>query len=108
MLNLTCPNCGITADETDLHCDGQAHITRHGAGANDDDLETYLFMRNNPKGVHFERWRHVYGCGKWFHAARCTMTLEVFGTYSAQTFVPPKSLINKIKKKRPEFEGFVK
>jgi sarcosine oxidase subunit delta len=108
MLSLTCPNCGITVDETDLHCDGQAHITRHGAGSNDDDLETYLFMRNNPKGVHFERWRHVYGCGKWFHAARCTMTLEVFGTYSAQTFEPPKALINKIKKKRPEFEGFVK
>lgn len=108
MLNLTCPNCGITADETDLHCDGEAHISRHGAGASDDDLEAYLFMRRNPKGVHFERWRHVYGCGKWFHAARCTMTLEVFGTYSAQTLVPPKSLITKIKKKRPEFEGFVK
>ena len=65
-------------------------------------------MRHNPKGVHFERWRHVYGCGKWFNAARCTTTLEVFGTYSAQTVNPPKSLINKIKKKRPDWEGFVK
>ena len=44
MLNLTCPNCGITADETDLHCDGQAHIERHGAGASDDKLEEYLFI----------------------------------------------------------------
>ncbi|GHA53154.1 sarcosine oxidase subunit delta [Amylibacter ulvae] len=108
MLILTCPNCGIAADETELHADGQAHITRHGAGASDDDLETYLFMRNNPKGVHFERWRHVYGCGKWFHAARCTMTLEVFGTYPAQTLEPPKELVAKIKKKRPDWEGFVK
>lgn len=108
MLQIHCPNCGIDADETDLHCDGQAHIERHGAGASDDDLETYLFMRSNPKGVHFERWRHVYGCGKWFHAARCTMTLEVFGTYSAQTLTPPKALINKIKKKRPDWEGFTK
>ena len=108
MLNFRCPNCEITADETDLHCDGQAHIERFGAGASDDDLETYLFMRHNPKGVHFERWRHVFGCGKWFNAARCTVTLEVFGTYSAQSLVPPKSLVNKIKKKRPEWEGFVK
>ena len=44
MLNLTCPNCGITADETDLHCDGQAHIARSGINANDDELENYLFI----------------------------------------------------------------
>lgn len=95
-------------DETDLHAGGQAHITRHGAGASDADFEDYLFMRKNPKGVHFERWRHVYGCGKWFHAARCTTTLQVFGTYSAQTLTPPKPLITKIKKLRPEWEGFEK
>ncbi len=41
------------------------------------------------KGVHFERWRHTYGCGKWFLAARCTATLEVFGTYPAQVSEPP-------------------
>ena len=65
-------------------------------------------MRKNTRGVHFERWRHSYGCGKWFHAARCTTTLEVFGTYPAQTTEPPAELIEKIKQKRPEFEGFSK
>lgn len=108
MLLLNCPCCGINADETELEAGGEAHITRHGAGTSDHDFETYMFMRKNPKGVHFERWRHAYGCGKWFHAARCTMTLEVFGTYSAQTLEPPKALITKIKKKRPDWEGFVK
>ena len=44
-----CPNCGIIADETDLHCDGQAHIARSGVDANDDELENYLFMRHNQK-----------------------------------------------------------
>ena len=67
----------------------------------DEDFEAYLFMRENPKGVHFERWRHVNGCGKWFIAARCTMTLEVFGTYGAQTFEPPQDLKDKITAKRP-------
>jgi sarcosine oxidase subunit delta len=56
--------------------------------------------------VHFERWRHVSGCGKWFHAARNTMTLEVYGTYSAQTYEPPKDLVNAIKKKHPDWEGY--
>jgi len=108
MLILHCPNCGIDVDETDLAPGGEAHITRHGAGASEDDFEAYMFHRKNPRGVHFERWRHAFGCGKWFHAARDTMTLEVFGTYSAQTFEPPKALVNKIKKKRPDWEGFQK
>ena len=108
MLILTCPYCHIDADETELAPGGEAHLTRHGAGASDGDFEGYLFHRKNPKGVHFERWRHAMGCGKWFHAARCTMTLEVFGTYSAQVFEPPKDLIAKIKTKRPDWEGFNK
>lgn len=108
MLILTCPNCGVDADETDLTGGGEAHLTRFGAGSSEDDFESYLFHRRNPKGVHFERWRHTFGCGKWFHAARDTATLEVFGTYSAQTLVPPKNLQTKIKKKRPEWKGFVK
>ena len=88
MLIFQCPYCGIDADETELSPGGEAHLKRFGPGASDEDFESYLFMRENPKGVHFERWRHSNGCGKWFHAARCTMTLEVFGTYSAQTFEP--------------------
>lgn len=105
MLILECPYCGLKADETELHAGGEAHLERFGPGSQDADFEAYLFHRTNPRGVHFERWRHANGCGKWFHAARCTMTLEVFGTYSAQVSAPPKSLINKIKKKRPDWEA---
>ncbi len=101
MLILTCPYCGIDADETELAAGGQAHIKRETVGASDDDFETYMFMRENPKGVHFERWRHANGCGKWFHAARCTMTLEVFGTYEAQSYEPPAEIRAAISAKRP-------
>jgi sarcosine oxidase subunit delta len=80
---------------------GEAHLKRFGPGSSDDDFENYLFMRENPKGVHFERWRHVNGCGKWFHAARCTMTLEVFGTYSGPNHRAPKEICDKISAKRP-------
>lgn len=101
MLLLTCPNCGVAAEETDLAAGGEAHLKRSGPDATDRDLETYLFARENPRGVHFERWRHANGCGKWFHAARCTMTLEVFGTYSAQTTEPPKAILDAIAKRCP-------
>lgn len=101
MLILTCPVCGVTAEETEFHAGGEAHLKRFGPGASDEDFEGYLFMRENPRGVHLERWRHVYGCGKWFHAARCTTTLEVFGTYPAQTVEPPEALRAKLSAKRP-------
>lgn len=101
MLVLTCPYCGVEADETELSPGGEAHLTRHGPGSDDVEFTDYMFQRVNPKGVHFERWRHVYGCGKWFHAARCTQTLEVFGTYSAQVSAPPKQIRAKISKARP-------
>ena len=101
MLTLTCPYCGVAADETELAAGGEAHLKRFGPGDSDADFEGYLFMRKNPRGVHFERWRHAYGCGKWFLAARCTATLEVFGTYAAQTKEPSQELRDAISAKRP-------
>ncbi len=60
-----------------------------------------MFAKENPKGAHFERWRHNNGCGKWFIMARDTVTLEVYGTYPAQTHEPPKHIRDAITAKRP-------
>lgn len=105
MLTLTCPHCGIRAEETELSPGGEAHLRRYGPGDTDEQFEAYMFARKNPKGVHFERWRHAYGCGKWFLAARCTATLEVFGTYPAQTSAPPEYIIAAIRARRPGWEA---
>ncbi len=101
MLILHCPYCGVDADETELAAGGEAHLKRFGPGSSDEEFEGYLFGRENPRGVHLERWRHAHGCGKWFHAARCTATLEVFGTYSAQVTEPPAEIREAITAKRP-------
>lgn len=101
MLTLTCPYCGIACDETELSPGGEAHLKRYGPGSSDEDFEGYLFQRENPKGVHFERWRHTMGCGKWFLAARHTVTLEVFGIYEAQTSEPPREIRDAISAKVP-------
>ncbi len=104
MLILSCPYCGVACDETELQPGGEAHLTRFGPDASDADFEGYLFRRKNPRGVHFERWRHAYGCGKWFHAARHTVTLEVFGTYPAQVTEPPPDILDAIAAKVPGWE----
>ena len=100
MLTLTCPVCGVTAEETEFAPGGEAHLARVGPGGSDDAFEGYMFARENPKGVHLERWRHAYGCGKWFLAARCTATLEVFGTYPAQSRQPPDAILERIAARR--------
>ena len=96
MLILHCPYCGADAEETELTAGGEAHVKRFGPGSDDEAFQGYLFDRENPKCVHFERWRHSYGCGKWFHAARNTVTLEVYGTYPAQVSGPPKDICKAI------------
>ena len=92
MLTLTCPHCGLSVEETELAPGGEAHLKREGPGSDPEAFEEYLFMRENNKGPHLERWRHAYGCGKWFIAARDTATLQVLGTYPAQTAGPPDEI----------------
>ena len=82
MLRLECPWCG-ERDETEFHCGGQSHISRPGPSAevSNGDWGDYLYVRDNPKGWHFERWCHVAGCGQWFNVARHAVTHEIAGSY---------------------------
>ena len=66
MLLIDCPCCGVSGEETEFAAGGEAHLVRFGPGSSDEDFTSYLFDRKNPRGVHFERWRHAFGCGKWF------------------------------------------
>ncbi|MCP1335918.1 sarcosine oxidase subunit delta [Futiania mangrovi] len=91
MLRITCPVCGAEGDETEFAYGHQAHIHRPGPDCTDAEWEEYLFLRENPKGWHAERWLHAFGCGKWFHAVRHTVTMEIAGTYPADA-KPPADL----------------
>lgn len=102
MLILACPCCGITAEETELAPGGAAHVPRAGPGSSDDAFEAYLFLRDNPQGVHLERWLHAYGCGRWFIAARCTQSNEVFGTWPPGPM--PAAVLAQIRARRPGWE----
>ncbi len=44
------------------------------------------------RGLHFERWRCDRGCGKWFHAARDTVTME-FKAFYGITELPPREVM---------------
>ena len=82
MLIIPCPYCG-PRDEIEFACGGEAHIARPRAENTITDAEfaDYLFIRDNPKGVFLERWRHSAGCRRWFNVARDTVTHEILEVY---------------------------
>jgi len=81
MLLIECPWCG-PREQTEFNCGGEGHIVRPDpATASDREWGEYLFMRKNPKGLHYERWYHTHGCRQWFHVARSTVTHEIFVVY---------------------------
>jgi heterotetrameric sarcosine oxidase delta subunit len=90
MLLIACPWCGARA-EREFSCGGEAHIVRPAAPERLDDeaWADYLFMRRNPKGVHFERWQHSHGCRRWFNLARSTVSHEILAVYRIGE-APPK------------------
>ena len=80
MLRIPCPWCGIR-DETEFRFGGEAHVERPGLEVSDAEWADYLFNRENPKGLHYERWCHVYGCSQWFNVVRDTVTHEIHAVY---------------------------
>jgi sarcosine oxidase subunit delta len=82
MLLIPCPYCG-PRDELEFHCGGQSHIQRPGPPdmVSDQVWGEYLFFRENPKGIHFERWVHDAGCRQWFNIARDTISHQILAVY---------------------------
>ncbi len=89
MLLIHCPYCGEDRPELEFRHAGEAHVARPvGADVGDEDFEAFLFLRANPKGIVFERWRHIHGCGRFFNAARDTVSDRFLVTYKAGDKAP--------------------
>ena len=84
MLLIECPYCGKRPELEFSHA-GQAHIARakNPAEVSVQEWTDFLYMRDNVKGVHAERWRHTHGCARFFNALRDTTTDHFLATYKA-------------------------
>ena len=80
MLLIPCPYCG-SRPELEFRYGGHAHIRRDPAAADDQAWSEFLFVRDNPKGVMAERWRHTSGCGRFFNCVRDTISDKILATY---------------------------
>jgi sarcosine oxidase, subunit delta len=85
MLLIHCPYCNMERPEVEFRYAGEAHIARPAdpATLSDEAWANYLYMRTNPKGTHYERWRHIHGCARFFNAVRDTVSDRIAMTYPA-------------------------
>jgi sarcosine oxidase subunit delta len=80
-MRIPCPHCGLR-DEPEFVFGGPSHLERPDPAVDDRAWTAYLYFRDNPAGVHLERWLHEYGCGQWFNLARNTVTHEILRAYA--------------------------
>ena len=85
MLLIHCPCCAMTRPELEFRHGGEAHVVRAANPSllTDAEWSQFLYVRDNLKGLHVERWRHVHGCGRFFNAVRHTVTDKILMTYKA-------------------------
>ena len=96
MLLIHCPYCQEDRSELEFRAAGDAHIDRplNITEISDDEFAEYFFMRDNPKGLIFERWRHISGCGRFFRAIRHTVTDKFVMNYTQEEPRPDQSVID--------------
>jgi len=90
MLLIPCPWCG-PRPENEFRHGGQAHVQRPAdpSAVDDADWAIYLYLRDNPRGVHAERWRHVHGCGRFLNCVRDTVSDRISASYRPNEKQPP-------------------
>ncbi|MHA6848642.1 sarcosine oxidase subunit delta [Ralstonia syzygii] len=83
MLRIKCPFCNGVRDEEEFTFGGPFERQRPSRPAelNDQEWSTYLFTRDNVRGLTLERWRHTFGCRQWFGIERHTENHAITRTF---------------------------
>ena len=77
MIVIPCPHCG-PRNHDEFSYGGDATALQNAAvDAPPADANTQVYLRDNPRGVHRELWRHALGCGAFIIVERDTRTHDV-------------------------------
>ena len=82
MLRINCPFCG-PRDMTEFTYIGDANVHRPDGDGSEKAFYTYVYLRDNPRGVHGEIWQHTGGCRGFVKVIRDTLTHEILATAHA-------------------------
>lgn len=84
-MRIPCPYCG-ERDAHEFAYLGDATVERPdvvAAGAEERFVE-YVYLRDNPAGLHRELWYHAFGCRSWVIVTRDTCTHAIADTKLAR------------------------
>jgi sarcosine oxidase, subunit delta len=78
MMLIPCPHCG-PRDEDEFSYGGDATVLRppDPESLSDEEWTSFLFLRDNPRGLHREHWFHRFGCRRWIAIERDTVTHRI-------------------------------
>ena len=87
-MRITCCHCGERGNEEFVYL-GDATVRRpDGDPGQPADLAAwtdYVYLRDNPAGLHRELWQHVAGCRAWLVVTRNVRTHEIKTVEDART-----------------------
>ena len=77
-MRISCPYCGERGNEEFTYL-GDAARGRPDPTSADATLEfvNYVYLRDNPRGLHRELWYHGAGCHSWLIVTRDTTNHEI-------------------------------
>jgi heterotetrameric sarcosine oxidase delta subunit len=75
-MRIACPCCGERSLEEFSYL-GDASPRRPAADAGIGAWHDYVYLRDNPRGPHYEYWQHVGGCRAWLVVHRDTLSHEI-------------------------------
>jgi heterotetrameric sarcosine oxidase delta subunit len=77
-MRIHCPYCG-ERDAHEFSYRGDANLARPDPAAPGAAAEfcDFVYLRDNPAGVHREHWYHGAGCHSWLVVERDTRTHEI-------------------------------
>lgn len=83
MLRLNCPFCG-ERDHAEFTYGEDASVAWPDFASPDSQAHfDALYLRDNPRGRHLEKWQHIMGCRSWLLVERDTLTHEIFSVRAA-------------------------
>jgi sarcosine oxidase subunit delta len=82
-MRIPCPYCG-SRDINEFAYSGDATVTRP-SGDDAEAMFDYVYLRDNPAGIHQEHWYHAAGCRAWLKVTRNVTTHEVIDAVLASS-----------------------
>ncbi|MEO6929481.1 MAG: sarcosine oxidase subunit delta [Casimicrobiaceae bacterium] len=84
---IPCPYCG-PRNQVEFTYGGDATVRRPASDAPEAAWFDYVYLRDNPRGLHDEWWLHSAGCRSWFQLRRDTRTHDILGSARAGEPLP--------------------